>query len=137
MGCPSRVRASTLRAALTFVALSSAACSGGNPEAGAAGTSGASAPFAVQVSGTYIAVENRTGAPVAGGQVEIIPAGVMPPFKAALPRLENGARREVMLNTFRATDGTLFNRGIVRARRVKITAKDANGGLHEQEVPFE
>jgi hypothetical protein len=82
-------------------------------------------------------VENRTGTPLEGGQVEIIPAGVMPPFRSALPRIESGAKREIMLSTFRSTDGTVFNRAVARARRVKVTAKDVNGGVHEQEVPFE
>ena len=137
MGCPLRVRASTLRATFTLLALSTAwACSGGNPEAGAAGTGGAE-PFTIEVSQTYITVENRTGLPLAGGQMEIIPAGVLPPFKSPLPRIETGAKREVMLNTFRASDGTVFNRGRARARTVKISAKDLNGAVHEQEVPFE
>lgn len=137
MGCPLRVRASTLRAAFTLLALSTAwACSGGN-ETGAAGTSGAAAPFTIEVSQTYITVENRTGLPLAGGQMEIIPAGVLPPFKSTLPRIENGAKRDVMLNTFRASDGTPFNRARARARTVKVTAKDLNGAVHELEVPFE
>ena len=137
MGWSSRVRASILRVVFTLLVVSTAAaCSGGSPEADAAGTSGAG-PFLIGIEQTYITVENRTGAPLAGGQLEIIPAGVLPPFKSTLPRLENGAKRDVMLNSFRASDGTLFNRGIVRARRVKVTAKDVNGGVHEQEVPFE
>ena len=135
MGCPSCVRASILRAAFTLLAISTAAaCSGGDPNA--AGTSGAG-PFVIEIAQTYITVENRTGAPLVGGQLEIIQAGVLPPFRSTLPRLENGARRDILLNSFRTRDGTLFNRAIARARRVKVTAKDLSGGVHEQEVPFE
>jgi hypothetical protein len=139
MRCPLGVRVSTLRATLTLLALAVAtACSNGSPEEGATGTagSGEEAPFAVQISQTYITVENRTGSPLAGGQMEIIPAGVFPPFKTTLPRLETGSRRDVLLNTFRSNDGTPFNRSITRARRVKITAKDAAGKVYEHEVPF-
>ena len=140
MRCPFRVRASILRATLTLLALCTAgACSGGgNPEeAGAAGTSGAAAPFVIEVSQTYITVENRTGVPLSGGLVEIIPRGVLPPFKSTLPRLENGSRRDVSLNAFRAIDGTAFNRNLARARTVRLTARDLNGKDYTFETPFE
>jgi hypothetical protein len=116
-----------------------AACSGGNPEtAGATGTAGESvaAPVAITVSQTYITVENRTGAPLVGGEMEISQVGVRPPYRTALPRLETGARRDIMLNTFRATGGTPFNRSIARARTVKVTAKDLAGKVYENDVPF-
>jgi len=139
MRCPFRVRASTLRLTLTLLALCTAgACASGNPEeATAAGTAGAGTPFVIEVAQTYITIENRTGAPLAGGQMEIIPRGVLPPFKSTLPRLENGARRDIMLNTFRAADGTLFNRNLARARTVKVTAKDQSGKEYAFETPFE
>ena len=138
MRCPFRVRASTLRVTLTLLALCTAAACSGNPEqTAAAGTAGSASPFVVEVAQTYITVENRTGAALAGGQMEIVPRGVLPPFKSTLPRLENGARRDIMLNTFRATDGTLFNRNLARARTVKITAKDLNGKEYAFETPFE
>ena len=69
--------------------------------------------------------------------MELIPRGVPPPFKSTLPRLENGARRDIMLNTFRANDGTPFNRNLARARTVKVTAKDTNGKEYAFETPFE
>ena len=34
-----------------------------------------------------------------------------------------------MLNSFKTSNGTLFNCGIVRSRRVKITAKDLRAGV--------
>lgn len=139
MCCPPGVRVSTLRATLTLLAIAAAtACSNGNPEEGATGTagSGGEVPFGIQISQTYITVENRTGGPLAGGQMEIIPAGVFPPFKTTLPRLETGSKRDILLNAFRSNDGTPFNRSITRARRVKITAKDPAGNVYEHEVPF-
>lgn len=134
MGYASCVRVSLLGAVCAlFTVFAAASCSGGDP---AAGTSGAG-PFVIEIAQTYITVENRTGMPLAGGELEIIPRGVLPPFKATLPRLENTARHDIMLSSFRSSDGTVFNRAIVRGRRVKVTAKDLNGGVHEQEVPFE
>ena len=75
--------------------------------------------------------------PLSGGQMEIIPRGVLPPFRSTLPRLENGARRDINLNTFRSADGTVFNRNLARARTVKLTAKDLNGKEYAFETPFE
>ena len=137
MRFPSCVRVSTLPALFICLAgFALAGCSGGNPQAGAIGTGGAAdAPFAIEVAQTYVTVENRTGGPLVGGQMEIIPGGVLPPFKAALPRLENGARREFPLNRFIGNDGTPFGRAI-RARRVKVTAKDPLGKEFVYEVPF-
>ena len=134
MCCPPSVRVSTLRPTLTLFALcAAAACSGGNPEAGTAG--GAEAPFAIEISQTYITVENRTGGPLVGGQVEIIVAGILPPFTSKLPRLEAGGETDIRLNTFRGS-GTVFNRAITRGRSVKVTATDQFGEVYEHEVPF-
>ncbi|MBI2827676.1 MAG: hypothetical protein HYX77_00205 [Acidobacteria bacterium] len=127
---PPRVRVSTLRATLTLLAACAAACSSGNPEAGSA-----DAPIGIQILQTYVTVENRTGAPLVGGEIDIIPAGVLPPFKAALPRLEAGAKRDIPFNTFRG-GGTSFNRTIARAKSVKVTAKDQFDKVYEHEVPF-
>jgi hypothetical protein len=134
MGCPRRVRFATLM----LLVMCAAAC-GGNPESvNAAGTAGtADAPIAISISNTYISVENKTGVPLLQGQMVITQLGVRPPFRAALPRLENGLTRDFTLNTFRAPDGTLFNRTIARARSLKLTAKDVNGKTYEQEIPFE
>ena len=129
---PPSVRVSTLLAILTLFAVGAAACSGGDSGAGGS----VDAPFAIVISQTYITVENRTGAPLVGGQVDIIPAGVLPPFRSALPRLEAGGKSDLMLNAFRGS-GTPFNRTIARARTVKVTAKDPFGKVYEYEVPFE
>jgi len=120
-------------AAACFVA----ACSAKQSEAGAVASSGTSAPFGIELSQAYFTIENRTGATITGGQMDIIPGGVLKPFTASLPRLEAGEKKPIMFTTFHGNDGTPFRRGVFRARRMKITATDFNGKTHEQEVPFE
>ena len=130
---PPRVRVSTLRATLTLLTVcAAAACSGDDP--GASGS--VDAPFAIGISQTFITIENRTGTPLVGGTVDIVPRGVLPPFRTALPRLEAGGKSDIMLNSFRGS-GAPFNRAIARARSVKVTAKDQFGKVYEYEVPFE
>jgi len=140
MRCPPCVRSRLLLAIFPLLALcTAAACSGGDPEAaGATGTRGeaVASPVVITVSPTYITVENRTGAPLVGGDLEIIAGGAFPPFRTQLPFLETGGKRDLTLNTFRANDGTPFSRTITRARRVKIAAKDRTGKVYENEVPF-
>jgi hypothetical protein len=121
------------------LALCTAACSGGSPEsAAAAGTSGdANAPIGITIENTYVTIENRSGAPLLEGQMEITQLGVRPPFRMVMQRLENGSARDFTLGQFRMADGTLFNRTIARARSLKLTAKDINGKTYEQEIPFQ
>ena len=129
---PPRVRVSTLRVTLPLLAVcAAAACSGGDPAAGGS----VDAPFAIEISQTYITVENRTGGPLVGGQVEIIVAGILPPFTSKLPRLEAGGETTIMLNAFRGSGGP-FNRNIARGRSVKVTATNQLGEVYEHEVPF-
>lgn len=92
--------------------------------------------MAITVSQTYITVENRTGAPLVGGNMEIIAGGAFPPFRTALPFLEVGRKRDFTLKIFRSNAGTPFSRTITRARRVKVAAKDRTGKVYENEVPF-
>lgn len=137
MCCPFSVRASILRAMVASLVLGiSVACGGADSEAGATGTSG-DAPFGIEVAQTYIKVENRTGAPVIGGTIEISQVGVLPPFRATFPRLETGASRDFALTTFRGSDGTPFSPRVARPRRVKVSAKDLTGSMHEVEIPYE
>jgi hypothetical protein len=139
MGCPPRVRVPVPHVAVVALVLCTAACSGGSPEtAAAAGTAGsANAPIGITIENTYVTVENRTGAPLVEGQMEITQLGVRPPFRITMQRLENGSARDFTLGQFRMADGTLFNRTIARARNLKLTAKDVNGKTYEQEIPFE
>ncbi|MGH9345935.1 MAG: hypothetical protein ACRD26_01600 [Vicinamibacterales bacterium] len=97
----------------------------------------ATAPFGVEVSAMYITVENRAGTALVDGKVEILPAGRAVVFTTSWPRMESGDRRDFMLNVFRGSDGTPFRRGVIRARQVKVTAKDLYGKVYERLVPFE
>jgi hypothetical protein len=96
----------------------------------------ATAPFGVTVESLYVTVENRTGTALVDGRVEIIPFGRAVIFTTTWPRMEIGDKRDFMLNVFRGTDGTPFRRGIVKARRIKVSAKDLAGKLYERVVPF-
>lgn len=97
----------------------------------------ATAPFGVEVSAMYITVENRAGTALVDGKVEIVPAGRVVVFSTSWPRMESGDKRDFMLNVFRGSDGTPFRRGVIRARQVKVTAKDLYGKVYERQVPFE
>jgi hypothetical protein len=134
MGCPLRVRVP-----IFLILLVCAAGCGGNPEsAAAAGTAGsADAPIGITISNTYVTLENRTGAPLLDGEIVITQLGVRPPFRAAVPRLDNGTARDFTLSTFRAPDGTNFTRSLARPKSVRVTAKDASGKTFEQEIPFQ
>lgn len=131
MSCPFGLRVATLFACTLLLA--AAAASGC---AAASGDDEATAPLGVSISDWYVTVENRTGSPLVDGKVEIIPAGPTV-FQTSFPRMENRERRDFTLDTFRAIDGTPFRRGVIRARRVKVSAKDINGKVYEREVPFE
>jgi hypothetical protein len=138
MGCPPRVRVPVPYVAAVALALCTAACSGGSPEAAAAAAAdAANAPIGITIENTYVTIENRTGAPLLEGQMEITQLGVRPPFRMTMQRLENGSARDFTLGQFRMADGTLFNRTIARARSLKLTAKDVNGKTYEQEIPFQ
>jgi len=108
--------------------------------AGCASLSGddeATAPFGVELSAMYITIENRTGTALIDGKVEIVPAGRAVVFSTSWPRMEIGDRRDFILSVFRGSDGTPFRRGVIRARRIKVTGKDLTGKRYEREVPFE
>lgn len=96
----------------------------------------ATAPFGVEVSQLFITIENRTGTALVDGRIEILPFGPVT-FTTSWPRMEISERRDFMLNIFRGSDGTPFRRGVVRARRVKVSARDLAGTLYEREVPFD
>jgi hypothetical protein len=125
-------------AAFTLLAacLTTGCSSGTKAEAGAVATGGEAPAIGLSFSQTYLTIENHTGAPLVAGEVAIIPAGLVRPFRASLPRIESSGKQDVMFNRFRGSDGTEFRRGIARARRVRISATDINGKQYQQELPF-
>lgn len=126
-----------LVASLLASGLALSACGGRDAaEAGGVGTSGEAAPFDVEIAQTYVTLQNRTGTTIAGGEIAIVPAGILPPFRASLARLESSGTANLMFDRFRGNDGTGFRRGLTRARTLRITATDISGRTYEQEVPF-
>lgn len=138
MRCPLRFRGFLPVAVfLSLAVFPLAACSSGeSAESGAVGTS-ANDPIAITFSQTYMSIENRTGVPITEGRVEIVPRGIMPPFRTRLPRIENGQRRDVMFSQFISRDGTPFRRGVVRTERVRLSVTDVTGKTIEHDVPFD
>ena len=94
------------------------------------------APLGVTVSQTYLTIANRSGSAIAEGQIELVPAGVLAPYRMQMPRIESGAARDVQLDQFSGAGGARFRRGITRMKVVRITAKDMTGKTYKQEVPF-
>ena len=136
MCCPFLSRGLTLLASLTFLIALSAACAG-EKSVGGVGTSGQAAPFVITVEQMYITVANQTGAPLVDIEVQIIPTLIgATAFKASWPRLEPNDRHDLMLGNFRSGDGTPFRRGVIRARLIKVVAKDLSGKVYEQEASF-
>jgi hypothetical protein len=132
MSCPLGTRGSFLLGSLLLTVSFAAGCTT------AAGDDEATAPFGIAVSPMYITIENRTGNTLVNGKVELIPAGRMVSFAASWPRMETAEKRQFMLDaTFHGNDGTPFRRGVVRPRRVRVSATDLSGKKYEREVPFE
>ena len=95
------------------------------------------APVGITVSQTYLTIANRSGSAFADGQIELVPAGVLAPYRLPMPRIESGATRDVQLDQFSGAGGARFRRGVARMRAVRITATDMTGKTYKQEVPFD
>ena len=138
MRCPLRFRGFLpVAVLLSLAAFPLAACSSGeSAEPGAIGTS-SNDPIAITFSQTYLSIENRSGVPITEGRAEIVPRGILPPFRTTLPRIENGQRRDVMFSQFISRDGTPFRRGVSRGESVRLSVTDVTGKTIEHEVPFD
>lgn len=124
-------RLSAVPCALAFVvlvALSSAGCG--------AAAQDPNAPVGFTTSQTYITIENRSGNALAEGLIELVPSGVLAPFRRELPRMESGAKRDVSFDLFSGAGGSRFRPGVTRIRAVRITAKDVSGRTYKIEGPF-
>ena len=87
-------------------------------------------------SPNYITIENRSGNALAEGLIELVPAGVLAPYRRELPRLESGAKRDVPYDLFSGAGGARFRPGVTRIKSVRITAKDVSGKTYKVEAPF-
>ena len=124
-------RSSAFPWALAFVVLAALAFTG----CGAAAQD-PKAPVGFTTSQTYITIENRSGSALAEGMIELVPSGVLAPFRRELPRLESGAKRDVSYDLFSGAGGSRFRPGVTRIRAVRITAKDVAGKTYKVEAPF-
>src|SRR5262245_66075046 len=113
-----------LSGALSFVAgcalvatLLATACGG-------AAADDPNAPVGITVSQTYLTIANRSGSAFADGQIELVPAGVLAPYRLQMPRIESGATRDVQFDLFSGAGGARFHRRVARMRAVRITATD-------------
>jgi hypothetical protein len=95
------------------------------------------APLGFTTSQTYITIENRSGNALAEGLIELVPSGVLAPFRRELPRLESGAKRDVPFDMFSGAGGARFRPGATRIKLVRITAKDVAGRTYKVEAPFD
>jgi hypothetical protein len=119
-----------LLCALAFlvIALSAAGCG--------ASAQDPKAPVGFTASETYITIENRSGNALAEGLIELVPSGVLAPYRRELPRLESGAKRDVPYDLFSGAGGARFRPGVTRIKSVRITAKDISGKTYKVEAPF-
>lgn len=125
-------RLSAFPCAVAFVVLLALSVSG----CGAAAQD-PNAPVGFTTSQTYITIENRSGNALAEGLIELVPAGVLAPYRRELPRLESGAKRDVSYDLFSGAGGSRFRPGVTRIRAVRITAKDISGRTYKIEAPFD
>ena len=95
------------------------------------------APIGITVDQTYLTIENRSGSPFAEGLIELVPAGVLAPYRRELPRIESGSKRDVQFDLFSGAGGARFRRGVTRIKMVRVTAKDISGKTFKQEAPFD
>ena len=120
----------SLVAPVLVVALAAAGC-------GRALADDPNAPVLVTISQTYLTIENKAGSALVDGVIELVPSGVLAPYRANLPRIESGANREVMLDRFSGAGGARFLRGSTRIRSIRLTATDLTGKTYQREVPFQ
>ena len=95
------------------------------------------APIDVAVEQTYITIGNKSGAAIVDGTVELVPSGVLAPYRYSLTRIESGANRQVPLDRFSGAGGARFQRGATRIRSVRLSATDMGGKKYKREVRFE
>lgn len=113
---------------LVLVGLVMAGCAAAEDEA--------NAPFTIKLDQTYLTIGNRSGSAFADGLIELVPAGVLAPYRTQLPRIESGSDREVRFDLFAGVGGARFRRGVARIKAVRVTATDMTGKTYKREVPF-
>lgn len=95
------------------------------------------APVGITVSEAYVTIVNRTGSAIADGTIELVPSGVLAPFRLKMPRIESGSDRDLPFDMFAGAGGARYVRGVTRMKSVRVTATDVAGNKYQEEVPFD
>jgi len=122
-------RALSLVTGLVVASISIIGCSGATAD-------DTNAPFTITVEQAYLTITNQSGSAFADGLIELVPSGVLAPYKTKLPRMESGADRDVPFDMFSGVGGARFRRGGTRIKAVRVTATDVAGKTYTREVPF-
>jgi hypothetical protein len=105
-------------------------------ETGAVASSGtAPAAVGIEMSPSYLTIENRAGLPLVDVTIAIKSMSGLS-FTKSIPRLETGAKRDLALSELRGNDGTTFSTQFQRPKQVLLKATDLVGKKYEIEVPW-
>lgn len=98
--------------------------------------SSASTALKIEPSTFGISVENTSGAPMLDVRVNIVPVGAATVFTAYQGRLENTEKKEFPFGMFAGRDGTPYDRRVVKAKAIQVTAKGMSNETFEAEMPW-
>ena len=134
--CPGpsrRVLSSSLRLAaftlLTLVPLALMACS----ERGSAAQM--NSPVTLSARGTQVSIANRSGQPLSGVVLTVVPFG-QSSYSKPLGSLEAAEQKDVPLSDLKGQNGSTFNPMLVRPKLVKLSATDPSGRQYDVEMPW-
>ena len=129
------LRRSRFRPVLLTATVVSALMSAGCSEQSSADRLPADSPVLIDVSQAFVTIQNKAG--MALGEVSISIATYTPvEYTKRMPRMENNEKRQISLGDFRSSDGTPFSPGRVRAKSLRLRAKDIVGKSYDIEVPW-
>jgi hypothetical protein len=118
-------------AVLVVSALLAAGCS----EQGSAQRLPADSPILIEVSQGYVTVQNKAGLALSDVSISIVTYTPVD-YSKRMPRMENMEKRQISLGDFHSPDGTPYNAGFIRAKSLRLRAKDTVGKSYEIEVPW-
>lgn len=93
------------------------------------------APVTLTTRGTQVSIANRSGQPLTGVVLTVVPFG-QSSYSKPLGSLEAAEQRNVPLAELKADNGSTFNPMLVRPRLVKLTASDSSGRQYDVEMPW-
>lgn len=116
-------------ALLTLAPLAALACS----ERGSAEQM--NSPVTLTTRGTQVSIANRSGQPLSGVVLTVVPFG-QTSYSKPLGSLETAGQMSVALSELKAQNGSTFNPMLVRPKLVKLTAMDSSGRQYDVEMPW-